>query len=112
MSTKDDFLDAAMTHALFDGWSQATIDATRADLGLSAQSAKKWEGVHIIDTNAGLLDASGAANPEMYRFDRLHLSDAGYCHWAHVVRARLVTDLLDFDARKVAAMPSPPSCNE
>ena len=40
MSTKDDFLDAAMTHALFDGWSQATIDATRADLGLSAQSAK------------------------------------------------------------------------
>ncbi|MCB2063355.1 MAG: hypothetical protein KDE25_07845 [Novosphingobium sp.] len=79
---------------------------------LIAQSAKKWEGVHIIDTNAGLLDASGAANPEMYRFDRLHLSDAGYCHWAHVVRARLVTDLLDFDARKVAAMPSPPSCNE
>ena len=40
MSTKDDFLDAAMNHALFDGWSQATLDAARADLGLSAQSVK------------------------------------------------------------------------
>ena len=40
MSKKDDFLDAAMNHALFDGWSQATIDAARADLGLSAQAVK------------------------------------------------------------------------
>lgn len=34
MTTRDDFLDAAMNHAVFDGWSQATIDATAADLGL------------------------------------------------------------------------------
>lgn len=77
---------------------------------LIAQSAKKWEGVHIIDTNAGLMDDAGAANPAMYRFDRLHLSDAGYCHWARVVRARLASDLLQFDAGKIASLPSPPSC--
>ena len=41
MSTKDDFLDAAMNHALFDGWSQTTIDTTRADLGLSAESVRR-----------------------------------------------------------------------
>ena len=41
MSTKDDLLDAAMNHALFDGWSQATIDAARADLGLSAEAVRR-----------------------------------------------------------------------
>ncbi len=41
MSTKDDFLDAALTHALFDGWSPATIDAARADLGLSAEAVRQ-----------------------------------------------------------------------
>jgi len=40
MSTRDDFLDAAMNHALFDGWSQAAIDAVRADLGLTAADAR------------------------------------------------------------------------
>jgi ubiquinone biosynthesis protein COQ9 len=41
MTTRDDFLDAAMNHALFDGWSQATIDAARADLGVSAADVKR-----------------------------------------------------------------------
>lgn len=41
MTTRDDFLDAAMTHAVFDGWSQATIDATAADLGLSAEGVRR-----------------------------------------------------------------------
>jgi len=40
MSTRDDFLDAAMNHALFDGWSQATINAARADLGMSAEAVR------------------------------------------------------------------------
>ena len=41
MSTRDDFLDAAMNHALFDGWSQAAIDAARADLGMSAGAVRQ-----------------------------------------------------------------------
>ncbi len=41
MSTRDDFLDAAMNHALFDGWSQTAIDAARADLGLSAEAVRQ-----------------------------------------------------------------------
>ncbi len=41
MSTRDDFLDATMNHALFDGWSQAAINAARADLGMSAESVRR-----------------------------------------------------------------------
>lgn len=40
MTRKDELLDAAMTHALFDGWSQATIEAASADLDMSAAEAK------------------------------------------------------------------------
>ena len=41
MSTRDDFLDAAMNHALFDGWSPATIAAARADLAMSAEAVRQ-----------------------------------------------------------------------
>ncbi len=41
MSTRDEFLDAAMTHALFDGWGPATIEAARADLGLEADVVRR-----------------------------------------------------------------------
>ncbi len=34
MIDKDTFLDAAQAHALFDGWSEATLRATAHDLGL------------------------------------------------------------------------------
>lgn len=40
MTRKDELLDAAMTHALFDGWSQKTIDAARADLDMTETEAK------------------------------------------------------------------------
>jgi ubiquinone biosynthesis protein COQ9 len=40
MTRKDELLDAAMAHALFDGWSQKTIDAARADLDMTETEAK------------------------------------------------------------------------
>ncbi len=40
MTAKDELLDAALNHALFDGWSAATIEAARADIGMSAEEAQ------------------------------------------------------------------------
>jgi ubiquinone biosynthesis protein COQ9 len=40
MTRKDELLAAALDHALFDGFSQAAIDAARADLEMSADEAK------------------------------------------------------------------------
>lgn len=40
MTAKDDLLDAALNHALFDGWSAAAIDAARKDIGMSAEEAR------------------------------------------------------------------------
>lgn len=39
MTSKDDLIDAALNHALFDGWSDATIEAARKDVGMSAEEA-------------------------------------------------------------------------
>jgi len=40
MTSKDDLIDAALNHALFDGWSDAAIEAARQDVGISAAEAK------------------------------------------------------------------------
>lgn len=40
MSRKDALIDAALAHAPFDGFSQATIDAASAEIGMSAAEAK------------------------------------------------------------------------
>ncbi|MEJ1992358.1 MAG: COQ9 family protein [Maritimibacter sp.] len=40
MTRTDDLLDAALNHALFDGWSAATLEAARVDLGISAAAAQ------------------------------------------------------------------------
>jgi ubiquinone biosynthesis protein COQ9 len=40
MTRKDELLDAAINHALFDGWSQKAIDAACADIGMSKAEAK------------------------------------------------------------------------
>ena len=40
MTAKDRLLDAALNHALFDGWSEAAIEAARADIGMSAEEAR------------------------------------------------------------------------
>ncbi|HHS94478.1 MAG TPA: COQ9 family protein [Rhodobacterales bacterium] len=40
MTRKDELVDAALTHALFDGFSPAAIEAARADLGMSAAEAR------------------------------------------------------------------------
>lgn len=40
MTRKDDLLDAALSHAMFDGFSPTTLEAARADLGMSAAEVK------------------------------------------------------------------------
>jgi ubiquinone biosynthesis protein COQ9 len=40
MTRKDELLDAALNHALFDGFSQAAIDAACDDIGMSPTDAK------------------------------------------------------------------------
>ena len=40
MTRKDELLEAALNHALFDGFSQATINAACADLGMTPAEAK------------------------------------------------------------------------
>lgn len=40
MPSKDDLLDAALNHALFDGWSDATLEAARVDLEMSKAAAQ------------------------------------------------------------------------
>lgn len=40
MTRKDDLIDAALNHALFDGFSPAAIRAAQADIGMSAAEAK------------------------------------------------------------------------
>jgi lysophospholipase L1-like esterase len=50
-------------------------------------------GLHFIDTGPSLLDAQGEPDPANYRFDRLHLSAAGYQIWAELIRQRLFADL-------------------
>lgn len=40
MTRKDELLDAALNHAMFDGFSQTAIDAACDDIGMSAAEAK------------------------------------------------------------------------
>ncbi len=40
MTRKDDLLDAALTHALFDGWSAATLEAARKEVGMTKAAAQ------------------------------------------------------------------------
>lgn len=51
--------------------------------------------LHMIDTNAGLLEADGTPNPEMYVEDELHLSALGYAHWVSVIKPILMRDLTE-----------------
>lgn len=38
--TKDELLDTALTHVVFDGWSEATLAAAASDCGISAEEAR------------------------------------------------------------------------
>jgi len=40
MTEADRLLDAALNHAIFDGWSAAALEAARRDLGITAEAAR------------------------------------------------------------------------
>lgn len=47
--------------------------------------------LHFIDTGAALMH-NGLPDKQFYRFDGLHLSEAGYRRWTEIIRARLLED--------------------
>jgi lysophospholipase L1-like esterase len=49
----------------------------------------------FLDVGSPLLDASGAPRRELFRMDRLHLNDAGYCVWTAAIRPRLEQEWRD-----------------
>ena len=48
--------------------------------------------LYFIDTGAALIE-DGLPQQEFYRFDGLHLSEAGYRIWTDIIRARLLEDI-------------------
>ena len=50
------------------------------------------DGLHFIDTTAGLLRPDGTPDTDNYLFDKLHLSAEGYAAWTGVIRPRLLAD--------------------
>ena len=59
---------------------------------IQAESAST-EGLEFLDAGAGLTLASGAPNPDLIRWDFIHLNRRGYEAWAPAVRERLFRDL-------------------
>lgn len=51
------------------------------------------ERVRFLDVATGMLGPDGVARRELFRWDRLHMSGAGYRIWTDVVRPALVEDL-------------------
>ncbi|MCB1337891.1 MAG: COQ9 family protein [Maritimibacter sp.] len=88
MTTRDEFLDAAMGHAVFDGWSQATIEATAADLGIGAEGAKR-----LFPRGAVGLASAYHRRGDAQMVERLRAADLGGMRFrdrtAHAVRLRL-----------------------
>jgi lysophospholipase L1-like esterase len=64
----------------------------RANRGIAALASDDGN-VHFIDVASPMLDERGRPRRELYRWDGLHLNDAGYRLWAGIVKPRLVADL-------------------
>jgi lysophospholipase L1-like esterase len=50
-------------------------------------------GLHYIETGPAFLNDEGEPDRALFRFDRLHLNDAGYEVWTRMIRPRLLADL-------------------
>lgn len=64
----------------------------RANRALEALARAAGD-VTFVDVATPLLGPDGRPRPELFRFDRLHLSDQGYEVWASVLRPLLLRDL-------------------
>lgn len=51
--------------------------------------------IRVIDVSAPMVELGAGGKPpaDLFRFDGLHLSEAGYALWTKIVRARLLEDL-------------------
>lgn len=88
MTARDKLLDAALNHALFDGWSAAAIEAARADIRMSAEEVQALLPRGPVDLalayhqrgDAQMIEALASEDLSAMRFrDRI----------AHAVRIRL-----------------------
>ncbi|GKY88849.1 COQ9 family protein [Sinisalibacter aestuarii] len=88
MTRKDELLDAAMNHAMFDGWSQKAIDAARADLGMSPAEVKA-----LLPRGAVDLAVAYHRRGDMQMIELLRAEDLSEMRFrdriAHAVRLRL-----------------------
>ena len=71
---------------------------SRWPLGLEANRAlEAWASeaprLTYVDVASAMLDAQGAPRDELFRFDGLHLNDAGYALWTSALRPHLLADL-------------------
>ncbi len=64
----------------------------QANEGLAA-FAEQEKNVHFVDVSSPMFDQRGRPRRDLYRWDGLHLNDAGYRLWTGIVKPRLVADL-------------------
>ena len=62
-------------------------------MALIQAETESTAGLEFIDAGAGLTLPSGGPDPELIRWDFIHLNRQGYEAWAPVVRDRLLRDL-------------------
>jgi ubiquinone biosynthesis protein COQ9 len=88
MTRKDELLDAAMTHALFDGFSQAAIEAGRRDVEMTAAEAKA-----LLPRGAVDLALAYHRRGDMQMIELIRAEDLSAMRFrdriAHAVRLRL-----------------------
>ena len=62
-------------------------------MALIEEECLATEGLEFIDAGVGLTLADGSPDPDLIRWDYIHLNRAGYEAWAPIVRERLLADL-------------------
>lgn len=53
---------------------------------LISEFAAQDDNLYVIDTGQALLGSNQEPDPEFYRFDQLHLSEAGYKVWTRLIK--------------------------
>ncbi|SFU03101.1 COQ9 family protein [Sedimentitalea nanhaiensis] len=80
--TRDRLLDAALMHVAFDGWSDATLKAAAADIGLDAALVRS-----VVPRGAVELALAYHARGDRAMLDRLRSEDLGYLKFREKIAA-------------------------
>ena len=88
MTDRDRLLDAALNHAVFDGWSAATLAAARADLGMTEARARALYPRGAVDMALAYHRRGDAAMVAALKHEDLHAMRFRD-RIAHAVRLRL-----------------------